>query len=73
MVTTYKHYKNRNLKLIDNTKTNYKKNRTKKLKKIKRKYITHNRDDVYAVYYHDIKTMYYNINFSKGTKLIIYK
>lgn len=73
MVTTYKHYKNRNLKLIDNTKTNYKKNRTKKLKKIKRKYIAHNRDDVYAVYYHDIKTMYYNINFSKGTKLIIYK
>lgn len=73
MVTTYKHYKNRNLKLIDDTKTNYKQNRIKKLKKIKRKYISHNRIDVYAVYYHDIKTMYYNINFSKGTKLIIYK
>lgn len=73
MATIKKQYKNRNLKIIVDTKTNRTQKRKKCLKNIKRKYITHNRDDVYAVYYHDIKTMYYNINFSKGTKLIIYK
>lgn len=73
MTTIKKLYKNRNLKIIADTKTNSTQKRKKCLKNIKRKYITHNRDDVYAVYYNDIKTMYYNINFSKETKLIIYK
>lgn len=38
-----------------------------------KKYINYYDSRVYAIYYHRSNTIYYNLNFSGTTQLIIYK
>ncbi len=38
-----------------------------------KKYIFYNDKKVFALYYRETKTIYYNVNFAAETKLIIFK
>lgn len=38
-----------------------------------KKYIYYPSTEIYAIFYHEDKVIYYNLNFSQATKLIIFK
>ena len=40
---------------------------------LKKKYIFYNSTVIYAIYYKQVKTVYYNLNFKSTTGVIVFK
>lgn len=39
---------------------------------VTKKYINYNRDEIYAIYYREVHTIYYNLDFKGEVRLIVY-